>query len=123
MMKIVTGIDLVEIGRIQESLERHGERFLNRVFTPAEQAACAGRTESLAARFAAKEAAAKALGSGLDGFGFCDIEVTRADNGAPGLLLHSGAAEKARQQGLNRWSISLSHSQTHATAIVIGYSD
>ncbi len=122
-MRIVTGIDLIEIARIAASIERHGERFLARVFTAEERQSCANRVESLAARFAAKEAVAKALGSGLDGFGFLDIEITRAANGAPGLRLHGGAAERARQQGLNHWSISLSHSQSHATAIAVGYAD
>jgi holo-[acyl-carrier protein] synthase len=122
-MKISTGIDLVEIERIESTIARHGERFLSRVFTPAERQSCADRAESLAARFAAKEAVAKALGSGLDGFGFQDIEITRAENGAPGLILHGVAAQKASQEGLVKWSISMSHSQGHATAIAVGYSE
>jgi holo-[acyl-carrier protein] synthase len=120
-MKISTGIDLIEIARIADNIERHGERFLARVFTPEERKTCADRVESLAARFAAKEAVAKALGSGLDGFALLDIEITRDEKGAPGLLLHGVAAQKAREQGLTRWSISLSHAQEHATAIAIGY--
>lgn len=122
-MRIVTGIDLIEIARLAASIERHGERFLARVFTDAERQSCANRVESLAARFAAKEAVSKALGSGLDGFGFLDIEITRATNGAPGLRLHGVAAERARQQGLNDWSISLSHSQSHAAAVAVGYAE
>lgn len=122
-MKISTGIDLIEIERIAESIDRHGERFLARVFTSEERKACADRVESFAARFAAKEAAAKALGSGLDGFALLDIEITRAPNGAPGLRLYGVAAERAEQQGITRWSVSLSHSQSHATAIVIGYGE
>jgi holo-[acyl-carrier protein] synthase len=122
-MKISTGIDLIEIVRIADNIERHGERFLARVFTPEERKTCADRVESLAARFAAKEAVAKALGSGLDGFALLDIEITRAPNGAPGLRLHGVASERAEQQGLTRWSVSLSHSQSHATAIVVGYGE
>ena len=122
-MKISTGIDLIEIERIRDVIARHGERFLSRVFTPAERQSCADRPESLAARFAAKEAVAKALGSGLAGFGFRDIEITRAQNGAPGLILHDVAAQKAQAQGLVNWAISLSHSQSHATAIAIGYAE
>ncbi len=122
-MKISTGIDLIEIERIEETIARHGERFLARVFTVAERQSCNDKLESLAARFAAKEAVAKALGSGLDGFGFRDIEITRAENGAPGLVLHGQAAQKAAEQGLARWTISMSHSRSHATAIAIGYSD
>lgn len=120
-MKISTGIDLIEIARIADNIERHGERFLARVFTPEERKTCADRVESLAARFAAKEAVAKALGSGLDGFALRDIEITRDEKGAPGLLLHGVAGQKAREQGLTHWSISLSHAQEHATAIAIGY--
>jgi holo-[acyl-carrier protein] synthase len=122
-MRVCTGIDLIEIERIAESIDRHGERFLARVFTPEERKTCAGRVESLAARFAAKEAVAKALGSGIDGFGFLEIEITRDEKGAPGLCLHGVAAERAKQQGLKNWSISLSHSQSHATAIAIGYAE
>lgn len=122
-MKICTGIDLVEIERIEDAIARHGERFLDRVFTASERQSCGGRVESLAARFAAKEAVAKALGSGLDGFSFLDIEITRAENGAPGLILHGVAAEKARQQGLAHWSISLSHTREHATAVAVGYGE
>lgn len=120
-MKISSGIDLIEIERIQKAIAKHDERFLSRVFTPAERQSCADRPESLAARFAAKEAVAKALGSGLDGFGFKDVEIVRAPNGAPGLELHGVAAEMALEQGLTRWTISLSHSQFYATAIAIGY--
>jgi len=122
-MRISTGIDLIEIERIAESIDRHGERFLTRIFTPQERETCAGRVESLAARFAAKEAVAKALSSGIDGFGFLEIEITRQPNGAPGLVLHGAAAERAKQQGLKHWSISLSHNQSHATAIAIGYAE
>ena len=118
-MKISTGVDLVEIARIEETIARHGERFLARVFTPQEREYCAGKVESLAARFAAKEAAAKALGSGLDGFGFKDIEIIRAENGAPGLVLHGMAGQKALANGWTQWSVSLSHSQSHAIAMVV----
>lgn len=118
-MKICSGIDLIEIERVEQALARHGERFLNRVFTPTEQADCAGRSESLAARYAAKEAAAKALSSGLRGFGFTDIEITRAANGAPGLRLHGAALSLAQSQGLTVFSVSLTHTSTQAAAVVV----
>ncbi len=118
-MKLSTGIDLLEINRIESAIARHGEHFLAKVFTLRERQFCAGKVESLAARFAAKEAAAKALGSGIVGFGFQDIEVIRAENGAPELLFHGGAAKKMLEQGWEQWSLSLSHSQNHAIAIVV----
>jgi len=118
-MKFSPGIDLVDIERVQQALERHGERFLNRVFTATEQADCAGRVESLAARYAAKEAAAKALGTGLRGFGFTDIEVIRSANGAPLLRLRGPALALAQSQGWHSFSVSLTHTPTQAAAFVI----
>ena len=87
-----TGVDLVEIERIRKSIQRHGVRFLNRVYTVDELSYCQGRVESLAARFAAKEATSKALGTGIwrNGIGWTDIEVGRdPKSGAPHLLLHN----------------------------------
>lgn len=117
-MKLATGIDLIETSRIREAIERHGERFLTRVFTPAELELCQGRVESLAARYAAKEAAAKALGTGVLGFGFADIEILRGALGEPTLHLRGPALTLAQQQGWNDISVSLSHTETHAVAIV-----
>jgi holo-[acyl-carrier protein] synthase len=118
-MKPVTGIDLVEIERMRAAIERHGERFLNRIFTPRELADCAGKVESLAARYAAKEAAAKALGTGFRGFGFIDIEIQRGPQGEPALVFLGPALILAEQQGWREWSVSMSHSQDYATAIVV----
>lgn len=117
-MKIANGIDMIEITRVSTALERHGERFLTRIFTPAERDLCAGRLESLAARYAAKEAAAKALGTGIRGFGFLDLEILRGSLGEPRLELHGPALELARQQGWSDWSVSLSHTESHAIAVV-----
>ena len=118
-MKLATGVDLIEIERIRKSLDKHGGRFLERVFTPAEIEACAGRDESLAARWAAKEAVAKALGCGIGEISFQEIEVLRGDAGQPRLLLHGAASRKAGELGLASWSLSLSHSQSHAIALVV----
>lgn len=118
-MKLATGVDLVEIERIRASLEKHGERFLKRVFTPAEIEECGGRAESLAARWAAKEASAKALGCGIGEVSFQEIEVRRGKAGQPKLLLHGEASRKAAELGLTDWSISLSHSQSQAIAVVV----
>ena len=118
-MKLSTGIDLIEIQRVADVIERQGERFLQRVYTPRELADCGGRNESLAARWAAKEATAKALGCGIGDVSFQEIEVQREESGAPSLHLYGAAAKLAEAQGLTTWSISLSHSQSHAIAMVV----
>ena len=121
-MILRTGVDLIEIERMRQAIERHGERFLRRVFTAGELAHCAGRVESLAARFAAKEAGAKALQTGIwrQGIGWTDLEVVRDEvSGAPSLILHNAAAQLAAAQGLTEWSLSLSHDRTHAIAFVV----
>jgi len=124
---LTTGVDLIEIARIASAVERWGERFARRVWTPAERAYCAGRVQSLAARWAAKEAAAKALGVGLRGLGspsagvaWTDIEVGRDPAGRPWLLLHGAAGERAASLGISEWSLSLSHSGGLAIALVVG---
>ena len=118
-MKLTTGIDLIEIERVADVIERQGERFLQRVYTPRERADCGERMESLAARWAAKEAVAKALGTGIGDIGFQEIEIQREESGAPILHLYGAAAEMAEAQGLTTWSISLSHSRSHAIALVV----
>lgn len=119
-MIIATGIDLIEIERIHDAIERHGERFLKRVFTSGELKAAGGRAESLAARFAAKEAAAKALGRGIGDIGWQEIEVVGDENKAPMLRLHGAAARVAEQKGLLDWSLSLTHGRDQAIAVVVG---
>jgi len=117
-----TGVDLIEIERIKRAIDQHGVRFLVRVYTAAERQDCGQRVESLAARFAAKEAVAKALGTGIwrQGIEWTDIEIVRdPESGAPSLLLHRAAAGHARQLGLTEWSVSLSHDRTHAIAFVV----
>ncbi len=119
-MKLATGVDLIETQRIQDAIDRHGERFLKRVFTPAEIDLCQGRPESLAARFAAKEAAAKALGTGIGDISWQEVEVLNDEQKAPLLLLSGAAAQRARLLGLTTWSASLSHNLTQAIALVVG---
>ena len=117
-----TGIDLVEIERIQTAIARHGDRFLRRVYTATERQDCQTRMESLAARFAAKEAVAKALGTGIwrHGVGWTDIEIIRnPQSGAPTLLLHHAAAAHAQLLNLTEWSVSLSHDRDRAIAFVV----
>ncbi|MDP1713466.1 MAG: holo-ACP synthase [Anaerolineales bacterium] len=118
-MKLATGVDLIEIARIREALERHGERFVARVFTEAEQCDCGGQVASFAARFAAKEATAKALGCGIGIVSWLDIEIRSGENKAPYLILHGEAERLANQLGLSNWSVSLSHTEGQAVAFVI----
>ena len=117
------GVDLVEVARIERMLETHEERFLARVFTEGERAYCLRKARpgpSLAARFAAKEAVMKCLGTGWSGgVGFRQIEVVRAASGAPSLQLHGRALEVADELGIARWHLSLTHTEHGALAFVI----
>lgn len=118
-MTLRTGIDLCEIARLREAAGRSGERFLARVFTVVEREECGENYASLAARFAAKEAVAKALGTGLGPVAFTDIEVTRGENREPILHLRGRALERASALNLTEWAISLSHTQEYAMASVV----
>lgn len=122
------GIDLVEVARIERMIADHGERFLDRVFTEHERGDCestpARRAERLAARFAVKEAALKALGTGWrSGIAWTDVETRLEPSGAPVLRLHGRARELAQEQGLVRWIVSISHAGGLATASVIASRD
>ena len=122
-MIVGSGIDLVEIARIQQSLERFGQRFLDRVYTAAEQAYCQRKRnagESFAARFAAKEAGAKALGTGIShGVNWLEIEVVREPGGRPTLRFQGRAAQIAAQLGVARAALSLTHTRDLAMASVV----
>lgn len=114
------GIDLIDIDRVESGIERFGERFLNRFFTPGERADCDDRAQRLAARLAGKEAVAKALGTGIGTVSWRDIEI-RGDesNGRPLLTLHGPAAQAAAELGLTEWDISLTHTENHASAVAV----
>jgi holo-[acyl-carrier protein] synthase len=118
-LKLATGVDLIEIARIEEVIARHGKHYLERIYTPAELAQCGRRVESLAGRFAAKEAVAKALGCGIGDVGWKEIEVLGDEQNAPQLTLHGEALKKANALGLSTWSVSISHSQSHSVALVV----
>jgi holo-[acyl-carrier protein] synthase len=122
-MIVGTGIDIAEVRRIAESIERFGERFLHRIFTEGEIRYCeskANRVERYAARFAAKEAAMKALGTGWNlGVRWRDVEVSRQPGGRPTIIFHRKAAEFAAQMGAVRVAVSLSHTAEQAIAQVI----
>ena len=115
------GIDLVDIDRIRDVLRRR-PRFATERFTAGEQAWCERRhdpAERYAARFAAKEAALKALGVGLGSVRLVDLEVVRAESGAPSLVLHGSAAELATSRGVTGWHLSLTHSRSLAGAVAV----
>ena len=121
---LTTGVDLVEIARVQRAVSSNGDRFLRRVFTQNEILYCRGRVSELAARFAAKEAVSKALGVGLralarDGIHWKDVEVTGDSRGKPIVRLSGRAAERAAELGLTEWSVSLTHTREHAMAFVV----
>lgn len=118
-MKLATGVDLIEIDRIEEVVARHGRHYLERIFTPAELEYCGKRAESLAGRFAAKEAVAKALGTGIGDVSWKEIEILGDEQNAPVLKLYGAAEGRAKEQGLATWSVSISHSQSHSIAFVV----
>jgi len=122
-MIVGSGIDMVEIGRIERSVERYGQRFLDRVYTRAEQAYCLRKRkagESLAARFAAKEAGAKALGTGISyGVNWLEIEVVREPSGRPTVQFHGRAAQIASRLGVARAALSITHTAELAVASVV----
>lgn len=121
---LTNGVDLVSIARVERVLDRYGDRFLERVFTPAEILYSRRRTPELAARFAAKEAVAKALGVGMrmmarEGIGWHEAEIVGDHRGKPMVRLHGRAAERAAELGLTEWAVSLSHTEEHAVAFVV----
>ena len=118
---LVTGVDIIEIHRIKLTIERWGARFLNRIYTKGELDYCRSRTSSLAARFAAKEAAMKALGTGIRGIGWRDVEVVRPRGKPPALYLHGRAAQRVKAMGVQSLALSISHSHDYAVAVVVGW--
>ena len=122
-MIVGSGVDLEEVGRVRAAIERYGERFLSRIYTPEEISYVEqrrNRFEGYAARFAAKEAGMKALGTGWDqGVHWVDVEVVNASNGRPSLRLHGRAAEVAAELGCRSIHVSLAHTSGMAIAQVI----
>lgn len=123
-MALTTGVDIVEVARVSRAIERHGDRFLARIYTEAEIARYGGRADELAGRFAAKEAVSKALGVGLrhmsaHGIDWHDVEVVSNRFGKPVLCLSGRARSLAEEQGLQQWSVSLSHDREYAIALVV----
>lgn len=115
---LTVGVDIVEIARIEQMAQRWGERFLERVYTPAELAYCQGRMEHLAARFAAKEAVSKALGTGIGSVTWREMEILPDEGGRPRVHLHGSARHLADELGLTSVAVSLSHGGEYAVAFV-----
>jgi holo-[acyl-carrier protein] synthase len=113
------GVDLIEVPRIARALERWGDRFLHRIYTDAETALCGGRVPELAVRFAGKEAISKALGTGLVGVDWPEMEILSDPRGKPIVHLYGRAQKRAEALGLSHWAISLTHTKEHAIAMVV----
>ncbi len=120
---ISSGVDIVEVERLDRAILRHRERFFDRFFTMQEMIDCGGHTPALAARLAAKEAVAKALGTGIGRVGWKDIEIVRGAAREPQVRLHGEARLEAERLHLTRWSVSLSHTHEHALAIAVAVGD
>jgi holo-[acyl-carrier protein] synthase len=116
---VSVGVDVIEIARIQRTLDDFGERFLRKVYTERERERYSSRISELAARFAAKEATSKALGTGIRGIRWREMEVLSNRRGKPVLVLHGGAAARAAALGLVAFDVSLTHSRTDAMAFVV----
>ena len=114
------GIDIIKVERIRASLERFGDRFSNRVLTPNEQRYVRGRPETMAGRWAAKEAVSKVLGLGVRGIGWRDIEIERLPTGQPAVRLHGRAQARAEQLGMGRIAVTISHEADYAVAMAFG---
>ena len=122
-IRITSGIDVIEIDRIERAVARWGDRFLRRVYTEGEIAYCRGRAQNLAGRFAVKEAASKALGVGIRTLSWRDIETVRGPRGKPQLKLHGKAARIAMGLGLSGLEVSITHSRTDAIAVVVAWGE
>lgn len=118
---LTTGVDIIEIDRIREAIDRHGDRFLQKVYTEIELSQSHLHPASLAARFAAKEAVSKALGCGIGPVGWRDIEIRLDEAHRPSVFLFRAARDLAARLELDHWQISLSHSQTLAVAFVVAF--
>ena len=114
------GIDIIKVERIRAALDRFGTRFSRRVLTEAEQRYVRGRPETMAGRWAAKEAVSKVLGLGVRGIGWRDIEIERLPTGQPAVRLHGRAATRAEQLAMGRIAVSITHESDYAVAIAFG---
>ena len=119
---MVTGVDIIEVSRVGGVVARYGDRFVRRIYTEGEIAYSRGRAPQLAARFAAKEAVMKALGTGIRGVRWRDIEVVRRRGRAPSIKLHGTALARAERMGIDNLALAISHSESYAVAFVVAES-
>lgn len=119
--RVQCGVDLVDVPRIRGAVDRWGLRFLDRIWTERELRICRGRYPELAARFAAKEAVSKALGTGIAGLVWREIEIVQDGRGKPLVFLHGAARQRAEALGLATWSVSLTHTRELACAFVVAW--
>jgi holo-[acyl-carrier protein] synthase len=119
---LTNGVDMVKIDRFEHLDPAIRARFINRVYTPTEIQLCANRNESLAGRFAAKEAVSKALGCGIGPIRWQDIEIVATEEDQPLIVFHGAAKEAVEKRGLTSWSISITHTQDYAMAFVVAMS-
>jgi holo-[acyl-carrier protein] synthase len=118
-VNVAIGVDIIEVDRVRKVYERHGERFLMRVFTEIEIRQCRGKVTRLAGRFAAKEAISKALGTGLHGVAWREMEVVQLRSGRPTVRLHGNARQRAELLGLTAFDVSIADLQTFSIAIAV----
>jgi holo-[acyl-carrier protein] synthase len=119
-VNVAVGVDIIEVDRVRKDYEHHGERFLQRVFTELEILQCRGKVTRLAGRFAAKEAISKALGTGLHGVAWHEMEVVQLRSGRPSVRLHGNAKRRAELLGLTAFDVSIADLQTFSIAIAVG---
>lgn len=120
MSRTTIGVDIIEISRVERVISKWQDSFLKRIYTAAELESCSN-TSSLAARFAAKEAVMKALGTGARGVKWRDIEILTNGDGAPLIRLYGRARERSKEIGIAEFCVTMSHSREYAVAFVIGY--
>jgi holo-[acyl-carrier protein] synthase len=118
-VNVAVGIDIIEVERVRKVYERHGERFLQRVFTEMEVRQCRGKATRLAGRFAAKEAISKALGTGLHGVVWREMEVVQLRSGRPTVRLYGNAKKRAELLGLTAFDVSIADLQTFSIALAV----
>lgn len=118
-VNVAVGVDIIEIERVRSILARHGERFLQRIFTEQEIQQCRGKALKLAGRFAAKEAISKALGTGMRGISWRELEVVQLSTGRPSVRLYGNASVRARQLGLSAFDVSISDLASFAIAVAV----
>src|SRR6266700_1396066 len=118
-VNVAVGVDIIEVERVRKVYEKHGERFLRRIYTETEVRQCRGKVTRLAGRFAAKEAISKALGTGLRGVAWREMEIVQLRSGRPTVTLHGNARRRAEQLGISAFDVSIADLETFSIAIAV----